>query len=252
VTLQASVSVDPRLVAHRNNWERKPGLRAVYSDYYRLLSDALPRGGTTLEIGAGAGHSSGLLPVSFRMDILPSPWIDLVADAQVLPFADQSLDGIAMLDVLHHLARPIRFLHESARVLRPGGRLALIEPGITPLSWIFYKVLHEEPVNMHVNPLTDLEAPGRRDPFEANQAIPTLLFQCEENRVALVEQISHLRIVSARWLSLIAYPLTGGFKSWTLVTAKLARWILRLEERLLPRVGAWAAFRLFVVLERAH
>ena len=245
-------TVDPRLLAHRASWERKAGLRTVYSDYYRQLSDALPQDGLTLEIGSGAGHSLGLLRATFRLDVLPCPWINVVADAHALPFADESLDGIAMLDVLHHLARPRRFLAEAARILKPGGRLAMIEPGITPLSWIFYRFLHDEPVDMSADPLADPEPSGWRDPFESNQAIPTLLFAHERNRMALLKRVPELHVVTHRWLSLIAYPLTGGFKSWTLISARCARWILRFEERLVPLAGAWAGFRLFVVLEKAR
>jgi SAM-dependent methyltransferase len=242
---------DLRLLAHRASWQRKAALRVVYADYYRILAAALPKGPVTLEVGAGAGHSLGLLPATFRMDILPSPWVDVVADAHALPFADETVDGIAMLDVVHHLACPARFFEEAARILRPGGRLAMIEPGITPLSWLFYNFLHHEPVDMQVDPLADPRRPAHRNPFESNQAIPTLLFTRQENRLALRARIPELRVVSDGWLSLIAYPLTGGFKSWALISARLARWLLRIEERLLPVLGAWAAFRLFVVLEKS-
>ena len=64
-------------------------------------------------------------------DILSFPGIDVVADAHRLPFADQSFAGVVMLDVVHHLERPIEFLKGASRVLKPGGRLAMIEPATT-------------------------------------------------------------------------------------------------------------------------
>jgi ArsR family transcriptional regulator len=49
-----------------------------------------------------------------------------VADLHALPFADASFDQVLMLNVLPYLRTPARALGEAARVLRPGGRLALV------------------------------------------------------------------------------------------------------------------------------
>ena len=54
----------------------------------------------------------------------------LVADArQPFPFRDASYDRVLIRDILHHLAEPDRahVLRESMRVLRPGGRLWIVE-----------------------------------------------------------------------------------------------------------------------------
>jgi SAM-dependent methyltransferase len=50
------------------------------------------------------------------------------ADATALPFANSSFDAVLIRDLLHHLPRPSLALAETRRVLRPGGRLTLIEP----------------------------------------------------------------------------------------------------------------------------
>lgn len=246
----APPALDPRLAAHRRVWEKKPSLRAVYADYYARMAAALPDGGDWLEIGAGAGHSAGLLDARFRMDILASPWIDLVGDAHRLPFADASLDGIAMLDVLHHLADPVGFFEEVARVLKPGGRIAMIDPGVTPVSWLFYHFLHAEPVAMRADPLAPAANATDKDPFDSNQAIPTLLFRREEYRIALMDAVPALKALRRDWLSLFAYPLCGGFKGWSLLPERLVAPLLRLEDRLLPFLGLWMAFRIVVVLEK--
>jgi len=44
---------------------------------------------------------------------------------EALPIADGSLDVALCLLVLHHVAEPLRVLHEARRVLRPGGRLLI-------------------------------------------------------------------------------------------------------------------------------
>jgi SAM-dependent methyltransferase len=84
-------------------------------------------------------------PDVITSDILSFPGIDVVADAHRLPFADQSFAGAVMLDVLHHLERPIEFLKEASRVLKPGGRLAMIEPAMTVVARRFYHHFHVEP-----------------------------------------------------------------------------------------------------------
>jgi hypothetical protein len=51
-------------------------------------------------------------------------------------------------------------------------------------------------------------------------------------------------------LSLFAYPLSGGFKGWSLLPKIVAPLILRAEKYLLPAIGHLMAFRILVVLEK--
>jgi ubiquinone/menaquinone biosynthesis C-methylase UbiE/DNA-binding transcriptional ArsR family regulator len=48
-------------------------------------------------------------------------------DLEALPIDDDQLDAATMMLVLHHLAEPARALAEAARVLKPGGRLVLVD-----------------------------------------------------------------------------------------------------------------------------
>lgn len=50
----------------------------------------------------------------------------LKADAASLPVADASFDAVTMISVLHHLDDPSAPLAEAGRVLRRGGRLAVV------------------------------------------------------------------------------------------------------------------------------
>jgi SAM-dependent methyltransferase len=50
----------------------------------------------------------------------------LEADAQRLPLADASADAVMLVSMLHHVEQPARALAEARRILRPGGRLALM------------------------------------------------------------------------------------------------------------------------------
>lgn len=50
-------------------------------------------------------------------------------DGHRLPFADASFDRVVCFDAFHHVRDQAATLAELARVLRPGGRIAMLEPG---------------------------------------------------------------------------------------------------------------------------
>ncbi len=233
--------------AYRRTWESKPALRAVYRDLYRRLEAAcLP--GRTLELGGGSGNLKRVLKDVVSTDIQAAPWLDAVADAQALPFANASFDNVVMVDVLHHLSFLRRFFREATRVLRPGGRIVMVEPAITPLSWLFYALLHDEPVRMGADPLAEAAATDPDNPWDANQALPTLLLR--RRRAAFERAFPDLRVVRVAYLSLFAYPLSGGFKPWSLLPGRLAGPLLKAEDWLMPLLGPLMAYRLLAVIER--
>lgn len=63
------------------------------------------------------------------VDLRPSaveptvPWV--CADAERLPFRDETVDAVFASHLLHHLGRPVLFLREAARVLCSGGYLGV-------------------------------------------------------------------------------------------------------------------------------
>lgn len=236
-----------RLHEYRQIWERKPALRAVYSDYYRRIM-ATARPGLVLEIGGGSGNLKEFASRVISTDIQWARWLDAVADAQALPFGAGTFDNIVMVDVLHHLEAPGRFLKEAQRVLRPRGRLVLVEPAITPLSWIVYRFFHHEPVRLDQDPLTDPTPDPHRDPYDSNSAVPTLLFGRARQR--LERECPGLVVRHVRLFSLVAYPLSGGFRSWSLLPRALVAPVLRLDERLERALGRLMAFRLLAVVEK--
>ena len=85
---------------------------------------------------------------------------------------------------------------------------------------------------------------------DANQAIPTLLFATPAARLRTEARIPSLRVVSVRWLSLFAYPMSGGFQSWSLLPAALVGPLLALEEKVPEALRKQFAFRMMVVIER--
>jgi len=241
------MTASTRLVEHRAIWSKKASLRAVYQSYFNTILKWKTEG-KTLEIGAGPGVTKSLGTDIILTDIVYTPWLDVTCDCLALPFEDESFSNIILIDVLHHISRPILFLREAQRVLKPGGRVITLEPGITPLSYLFYKFLHHEDLNTGVDSF-DLSPPLPKSPHEGNQSIPTQLFGRDKKRLATV--IPMMQVIEKSWLSLFAYPLSGGFKTWTLLPACAVSPILFLERLLLPILGPLAAFRLFVTLEKS-
>lgn len=247
--IRSATGLNQRQLIHRDLWERKKTIRLLYRDFHRRLLESCPQG-RVLDIGGGTAHIKDFRPDAVCTDILSFPGIDVVADAHRLPFPDGFFAGVVMLDVLHHLERPIEFLKEASRVLQPGGRLAMIEPAMTTVARRFYDYFHEEPVDMDADPFAPVAINPDRDPFDANQAIPTLLFATPEACRRVEEVIPSLRVRSVRWLSLFAYPLSGGFQSWSLMPSALIPAMLAFEEKMPEIVRRQIAFRMMVVLER--
>jgi SAM-dependent methyltransferase len=235
------------LTDHREIWQKKPVLKAIYQDFYdRIVSHATS--GATLEIGGGTGNLKEYLPQVITTDIIASPWLDCVCDAQALPLGDGAISNIVAIDVLHHIERPIRFFKEASRLLRPGGRIILLDPAITPLSWFFYHFIHEEPVLLKSDPLEDGPLSPDRKPFDANQAIPTLLFG--KYKEAFSSKFPEFQIIENSFMSLWSYPLSGGFEPWAIIPSFATKPLLAFEKKVEPFLGSTLGFRLLVVLEK--
>jgi len=241
------MSAPDRPEEYRKVWDSKPVLRAVYSDFYRRIAERLVEG-PTLEIGGGSGNLKAFAPDVISSDIVPAPWLDLVCDAQAIPVGNETLSNIVMVDVLHHVERPIRFLNEAARTLRAGGRLVLCEPAITAVSYPFYRWFHPEPVDMRADPFADGPLNPDRDPWDANQAIPTLMFH--KNRDALAAALPALHVTAADRFSFLAYPASGGFRPWSLMPAAIAKGLLKAEWSIRRLWGPIGAFRTLVTIEK--
>src|SRR5436309_3192538 len=236
-----------QLADHRSIWERKPVLRLVYDDFYDRIAAAC-KPGLTIELGGGIGNLKRRLTEVVATDIQYAPWLDCVADAQRLPFADACAANIVMVDVLHHLQFPVLFFREAARVLRPGGRVLMVEPAITWGSSLFYRLFHHEPVRSCADVLSHGAPDSGRDPYESNQAIPTLLATRDRERFHRL--FPALRIASVQWFSFAAYPLSGGFQAWSLIGEGAARRLLRIERALEPMLGRLAGFRMLLIMEK--
>jgi len=116
---------------------RRDPVAAFLSRLGRVVSPA----DTVLDLGAGAGSLNpyalrGRVAKVIGVDRDPrvgtNPLLDrgLQADITGLPFRDGVFDVVFSIYVLEHVGDPQPLLSEIARVLRPGGRCAILTPNI--------------------------------------------------------------------------------------------------------------------------
>jgi len=203
--------------------------------------------GATLEVGGGTGNLKEFAPAVVCTDIVKLPWLDAVVDAQQLPFATHSLANIVLFDALHHLENVRHFFDEALRVLQPGGRVIIMDPYISLSSWPVYRFLHPEPVDFDQDPLALSPIHPERKPFDANQAISTILFERSSRRFHDVYPT--LRKLRHHRLAFFAYPLSGGFERPSLIPTWMMRPVLTFE-RVLGVLSRYLAYRILVVLEK--
>lgn len=94
----------------------------------RLLSAVEASGGMALD--CGAGRRDYLSEHLVQIDVMPYPNIDVLCDAQSLPFADDSFDLVLSFAVLEHVPNPFLAASEMMRVLKPGGIIYVDAPQI--------------------------------------------------------------------------------------------------------------------------
>jgi arsenite methyltransferase len=107
----------------------------------------IPPGGIVLDVGSGPGNVTASLAraagpdgLALGVDISEpmlaravsaeaGPQVGFLrADAQRLPLRDNTVDAVVSMAVLQLIPDPVAALAEMARVLRPGGRLAVMVP----------------------------------------------------------------------------------------------------------------------------
>lgn len=106
--------------------------------------------GVVLDIGCADAKPRHYLPAGTRyigLDYFDtaSNWYKtrptVFGDAQQLPFPDEVVDHVLLLDVLEHIPDPERCISETFRVLKTGGELTIQVPFMYPI--------HDAPLDFH-------------------------------------------------------------------------------------------------------
>lgn len=229
---------------HREIIERKALLREVYGFYFKeLIAPLEPVAGKKIvEIGAGAYNTDEYEPSVITSNSGMNRYIKVVFDAQVMPFKDASLDGVVMLNVLHHIPRARLFFDEVSRTLKDGGVMVMVEPYFSPLGWLIYKYLHHEPVIKM--PPSVWEIP---DGFVANQIMPYHIFTRDRNIFELGYPDLKVEAVTAHMCC--AHLISGGLTYRALAPDSMRGFVWGLERLLVP-FKRWLAMFMTVTVRK--
>ena len=237
----------------RQVWRRKPALRAIYGHWYAQCVGALAKHQPTVEVGCGSGNFKAFYPKVIATDVLMDTGADAVADAMALPLRRDKVGNIVAFDVIHHLQRPLKFLSQAIAALKPGGRLVLCEPAMSPWSRFVFRYFHHEGFNPSW-PLFELDnRPPDSDPDHSfsNQAIPEILFWRQRERT--LAELGPCKMVEAQKFGFLLYPLSGGFSAHSFLPCRGLPTLLKAEDWVTRPFSRWlTAMRMLVVLEKTR
>jgi len=198
---------DPKAtLAHRDLILQKPFLKRLYNDWYDVFINKAKeiRTGKHLEIGSGGGFLKEVFPEVITSDILALPNVDMVFSAEEIPFKENELASIVMLNVFHHIPKPYLFLQEAQRTLVKGGKIIMTEPANSALGRFIYKRFHHEP--FEENGPREIKAGNPLS--NSNQALPHIYF--ERDLELFKKEFPLLKINSIKYHSPFSYIISGG------------------------------------------
>jgi SAM-dependent methyltransferase len=233
-----------RIIELRSLLRSKGFLRRFYEEVYSKYQSAVERSaqdgvqdGIIVELGSGASFIKDVIPDAVTSDVIPYPGIDQVLDATRLPFADESVRAILMMNVFHHIPDVEAFLREANRCLKPGGRVFILDQTVGWLSKIMLGKLHHEPFRPDA---TSWRFDSTGPLSGANGALAWIVFQRDRKRFESL--FPGLRIAQYQPHSPFRYWLAGGLKAWTLLPGWSFDWVTKLEKLLSRLHPGWCCF----------
>lgn len=141
-------SVDPYIQQLTDDWNQTGELNYFDSEFEAVLLEAAGTGplANVIDIGTGIGQMLTLFSkrakaiegVDCNHEMLMVARVNLTrdqinnakvrqGDATALPFSDSCADLVVVHQVLHYVALPEKVIAEASRVLRPNGRLLIVD-----------------------------------------------------------------------------------------------------------------------------
>ena len=219
--------------ARRRYVEDAPrNLRFLLANRYGWVNDrvAPTDRGAELAAGLGAGRDFVRAGAFVITDIDHGDWLDLSGvDATATPFADGELDFVVIQNGIHHLAQPIRFFEEAARILRPGGLLLVQDVKCSLLQRALARLTAVEGYDYDVDVFDrDAVLSDPTNPWEANNAVPDLLF---DDVARFERRVPAFELVEQRYGECLVFLDSGGVTHKT-VSIPLPEWGLRILDRI--------------------
>ena len=194
-------------IEHSRLINSKLYLRNIYEEHYRFFGEQTKNApvGHKLELGSGGGFLREVMPGALTSDVVKLPTTAIVLSGTQLPFPQESLAAIMMINVLHHIQNVHDFFDEALRCLKPGGRILMIEPANTLWSRFIYKNFHHEPF---VPEQKDWLLPQGGRMSSANDALPWIIFV--RDRKLFSEKYPKLAVDIVEPYMPVRYLVSGG------------------------------------------
>jgi SAM-dependent methyltransferase len=169
-----------------------------------------PLGRWNLYIGGAGSHVDGYVNV----DLFPLPGVDVVADAEALPFRDSCFSRVECDAVLEHVEDPVAVMREITRTTQPGGYVHLVTPFCHPF--------HEYPRDFRRFTIDGLRQIGKemdlvKSGWRTGPSATLIVFVLEYVKTFL----------PSRWMRAIAHGVLG----WMLFPLRYMDRVLRRSPR---------------------
>jgi SAM-dependent methyltransferase len=220
---------------NRENILGNDNLLFWYEQLYQIQMKSIGYrpGFRVLEVGSGSSVLKKFFPEVSTSDYLPMKHVDFCADAQTLGDhleVGSGFDAIVMTNVLHHIQEPLRFFEGAGKILKPGGKISMLEPHFSLLSSALYRstqFIHKEGIDFSIKSPNLSSYAGPLS--SANMALPQLML-IQGNFFKEVEK--NFALKSTDYFTFLSYFMTGGTKKNYNIPERLYRRYFSLDKRL--------------------
>jgi SAM-dependent methyltransferase len=160
-----------------------------------------------------------------------------------LPFEDSSFDAVLAVDSVHHSKNPIQGLQEMIRVVRKRGKVVIVEPFVSLLSYAPYKIFHHEETSFRYTP-EKTDYPHKIQ--DGDQGVSRYLID-EISKNNLEFRIEDFELF---YRSFVSFFLTGGINSPLPIRGGIIKNLYKLEKKIPQKILRLISSRVILVLTK--
>jgi SAM-dependent methyltransferase len=244
-TIEFPLDAPERTIHHKEIIAKKYFLRKLYVQWYSVFQEEIKKlpEGILVELGSGGGFFKEVEKSVICSDIIPLPGNDMTFSALEMPFENDSLSGIFMIDTFHHIPDSSLFLSEANRILKSNGKIIMIEPANSLWGRFIYKNFHHEPFN----PEGGWDIPESGPLTGANGALPWIVFV--RDKALFQERFPDLKIESVEYHHPLSYLVSGGV-SYRQLVPDFSYPVFRFLDKMLPKVSRHLS--MFMTIKISH
>ena len=237
-----------RFEAHKKMLIKKRMLRDVFNEFHKLFRkldrEYLSGDGLEIELGSGVSLMRDVYPSVLATDIVPSPHLDRVLNAENMNLENESVRVIYGQNCFHHFMEPDKFFKELERVLKPGAGFIMLDPFYGPIAtFLFKRLFRTEGFDKNY---PSWNTPHLGPMNGANQALSYIIFVRDYN--IFEQKYPTLKIVHRQTVgNYLKYLLSGGLNFRQLVPDSFTGLVNVLEKLLSPFNQIFALHHVIVI-----